>query len=355
MFSLWRSLAVELLGSFILGTVLIASISVAATAGGSTVASALTYAFLIAGLFMIFNVYSGSHLNPIISFGFAVAGRMNWGLMFLFWISQLLGFIAAGALVAYFFANESSAFTGSLTGVDNGKAFLVDMFFGFFLTLVFLFVTRNPILSAVAGILIGFTYGALYLGSASLTGGSLNPGLAIGAGIFTNSLGSIWTNVVGLLLGSAIAALVYKLFTVDFNCCDLKDECGKPLRDACGNKLKECKRPVLDACGNEVKDCNGCVVYETYQKVEVKENFMQANFLTAAGAMLAEHGINPMYAKQELAHSLEGAHSSLEVLPQARESVVVLKNGDAAAAGARDAMQSPLMRAKALSTLSPQA
>ena len=300
----WKALLTEFLGSFALVTIISSTVALTLDQGGSLVAVALASGFIFAALIYAWGSYSGGHFNPAVSFGFAVAGRMNWWLMIGYWIAQVLGGIAAAALVAWFFGTDTGAgaSVGSLTNTDAFKAIVLEALLTFFLVSTFLLVTRNPILAVASGLAIGLVLAASTFAGFSLTGASLNPARSIGPAIFSSNLGSIWIYIVGPLIGALIAGLVYKLFNTDFSCCDAVDECGEVLRDACGNPLKECKRPLVDPCGNPITDC-GEVQYENYTRVERKLDHHQQTWLSELGGWMGAHGADPQYVVQELRRS----------------------------------------------------
>jgi MIP family channel proteins len=309
---LWKALVSEFIATFIIVFAIASAVSLASADGGTglggatLVTSSLAYGIALLVVIYIFGKYSGAHANPAVSFGFAVAGQMNWGLMIGYWIAQLLGAIAAAALVAYFFGTEdgAGASIGTLTNTDAWKAVLLEAFITFFLVLGYLFVYRNPWLAMVNGLAIGLILTFVFIAGDYLTGASANPARSFGPAIFSNNLGSIWIYIVGPLLGALVAALIYKLFTVDFNCCDKLDECGNPILDECGNRLKECKVEVVDNCGNVITDCNG-PVYETHTVHERRLHHMQETPMTVMGGIMSAHGLDPHYVKQEIGHAMK--------------------------------------------------
>lgn len=264
---LWKSLLGEFIGTFALVFIGAGAAALTLQQGGSVVGTAFAFGLVLMTMIYAFGSYSGANFNPAVSFGLAIAGRMSWGIMIAYWILQLLGGIAAAALIAYLFGTSSGvgASVGSLTYTDAWKAVLLEAIATFFLVITVLLVTRKPLLSLVAGLAIGLilTFDILAIGS--LTGGSMNPARSLGPALFSNNISSYWIYVVGPLLGGLVAALVYKLFTYDFSCCNKVDDCGNPILDECGKPIKECKRPLLDKCGNPIKSCNG-VIQETYLK-----------------------------------------------------------------------------------------
>lgn len=303
---LWKSLLSEFLGTFTLVFIGASAVALTFQQGGSLLGSAFAFGLALMTIIYVWGSYSGAHVNPAVSFGFAVAGQMNWGLMLGYWIAQLLGGIAAAALVAYFFgtASGAGASIGSFTNTDAWKAVLMEAFLTFFLVIAYLFVYRNPMLAIVSGIAVGLVLTFAMLAGGSLTGASMNPARSLGPALFSNNIGSYWIYVVGPLLGALVAALVYKLFVNDWGCCDKLDACGKPIVDECGRPLKECKRPLVDNCGRPITDCNG-QRYETYTKHERKIGHVQETPLRFIGEWMASHGFAPQYVAQEVDRAVE--------------------------------------------------
>jgi aquaporin Z len=306
----WKSLLSEFIGTFVLVLIVCLAVglntSIYPQSANDSLAGALAYGLTFMTLIYIMGSYSGAHLNPAISFGFAVSGRMHWGLLLGYWIAQFLGAIAAAGLVAYFLSgvpqanNLFGASTGYLTQNNQAAAFLLEMFLTFILVLVVLFVTRNPFLSLIGGLAIGLVLTFEYLAAAPLTGASMNPARSLGPAIFTSGQwGSYWIYIVGPLTGALIAALVFKLFTVEWGGTVKKDSCGKVITDSCGNPIKEYKRKVLDKCGKPVKDECGQVKMESYAYHEPKLSHHQETLPMAVGKWMTERGLNPQYLARE--------------------------------------------------------
>jgi len=255
-------------------------------------------------LFYIFGTYSGAHVNPAVSFGFACAGRMSWWLMIGYWIAQIVGAIAAAALVMYFFGQDSGvgASVGSLTNTNAWEAVLVEAFLTFFLVLAILFVTANPWLAIVSGIIIGAVLTFDMLAGYYLTGASMNPARSLGPAIFSNNLTTYWIYVVGPLIGALVAAIVYWLLSYDYSSCLKRDECGKVIVDECCNPIRVGKRPVLDRCGNQVVDCNGCKQWEEYVKHDPKLDYRQATPFSYYKDQLRQMGLDVDFLKEKAAH-----------------------------------------------------
>lgn len=292
----WKSLIVEFLGTFTL--VFVGASAVAAAINNGTgdgvglLTAAVAFGLALMTLIYVWGSYSGAHFNPAVSFGFAIAGQMNWGLMLGFWVAQILGAIAAAALVVYFFGN-AGATVGSLTNTDAWKSILLVAILTFTLVIAYLFIYRNPMLAIVSGIVIGSVLAFSTIVGGPLVGAaSVNPAAVLGSAIFSNNMGSIWIYIIGALLGSLLSALVYKLFVANFNCCYKVDDCGKRIQDECGNNLMECERPKLDKCGKPLVDECGKCITEKVEVVEQNHGYKQETYKKEALQWFNKHGID---------------------------------------------------------------
>lgn len=309
---LWKALLGEFLGTFVLVFIAASAVALSVQQGGTLFGSALAYGLTFAAIMYAWGCYSGTHLNPAVSFGFAVAGRMHWGLMLGYWIVQLVAAIAAAALVAYFYGtdNGAGATIGSLTDTQPWVAVLFEAFLTFFLVLAFLFVTGNPAMATTGAVAIGMFIMTAYLAGAPLTGASMNPARSLGSAIFSMNMGSYWVYVVGPLIGALVGSLAYKLMDTNWSC-KVKTDCdGNPIRDECGNKILECKRDMVDSCGKTVKDC-GKDTQQTYTKPmrDTSHDFRQASYLERAAAELDARGMSPLHAVEK-ATELHEKHDS---------------------------------------------
>lgn len=262
---LWKALIAEFVGTFALVFIGAGAAALSLQQGGSLLGTAFAFGLVLMTMIYVMGSYSGANFNPAVSFGLALSGRMNWDIMLAYWFVQLIAGIAAAALIVYFFGSESGvgASVGSLTNTNAWKAVLAEAIATFFLVITVLIVTRKPMLALIAGIAIGLVLTFDILAIGALTGGSMNPARSLGPALFSGNMGTYWIYVVGPLLGGLVAALVYKLYTYNFNCCDKLDECGNPMVDECGNRIKVCEYPVVDRCGRLLRDCCDEVIYET--------------------------------------------------------------------------------------------
>lgn len=176
---------------------------------------------------------SGAHLNPAVSFGVFINGRMNFTEMLLYWISQIVGAIIAGAVLygvwnaagmdatGVFAANgygeafQTAAGDGYMN-LSAGGAFAVEAVLTFVFLMVILGATDERSNPKAAGLAIGLTLTLIHLISIPLTNTSVNPARSISQAIFSNcdtwsACSQLWLFIVAPLVGACVAGLFYKV------------------------------------------------------------------------------------------------------------------------------------------------
>lgn len=184
------------------------------------VAIALAFGLtIVAGAYAIGHI-SGCHVNPAVSLGVLMAGRMSVKDFVGYVISQVIGaFAGTGLLNAV--VKSSATLQGygadgygvlSGVGLSMGGAFIVETFLTFVFVLVILGVTASEKTSALAGLVIGATLTLVHLIGIPLTGTSVNPARALAPAVFTGgeALSQVWLFIVAPLLGGAIAAIFHR-------------------------------------------------------------------------------------------------------------------------------------------------
>ncbi|MCV6593348.1 MAG: MIP family channel protein [Silicimonas sp.] len=166
---------------------------------------------------------SGAHLNPAVSLGMLVTGRMPASDFFRYAIAQVLGAIAA-AFMIYIIASGSPAYNLAENGLgQNGfgmgylgeygwlSAFVFEMLATFLFVTVILCATRDVGgAGAFAGLAIGLTLAAIHLVGINITGVSVNPARSIGPALFAGgeALADLWLFLVAPLVGAVLAGLL---------------------------------------------------------------------------------------------------------------------------------------------------
>ncbi len=164
---------------------------------------------------------SGAHLNPAVSLGVMLAGRIGTGTFIVYAIAQVFGAII-GALVLYLIASGSGSWTGGLGQNGYGAGYMGEysltaaLVFEFVMTFLFVTVilgaTQSGAPAAMAGLAIGLTLAAIHLVGIKVTGVSVNPARSIGPAIFVGgqALKDLWVFILAPLAGGALAGVVHK-------------------------------------------------------------------------------------------------------------------------------------------------
>ncbi len=175
--------------------------------------TALTFGLVIVAMAYSIGNVSGCHINPAVSLGMAMSGRMSWREFWQYVCAQVLGAIAGAALLGVILRSFSQlgANTYNGTSVTVWIALLVEVILTFVFVLTILGVTDKKENGHATGIVIGLTLTLVHLFGLPFTGTSVNPARSIGPAIFQGgtALSQIWVFIVAPLAGAALAALFY--------------------------------------------------------------------------------------------------------------------------------------------------
>lgn len=225
-----RKLVAEFVGTFLLVFLAVgaAVFGIAALVGvdkagpgSGVVGVALAFGLVLLGIAYAFGPISGAHVNPAVTLAMLVGRRMPASEAVGFWIAQILGAIAAGALLKLFVSSFGvTDYTGALgtNSYDNGAinmagAFVLEVVLTAAFVLVILLVTERVAAPGFAGIAIGLTLTLVHLVGIPLTGTSVNPARSLGPALFEGGVAmqQLWLFIVAPLVGAVVAVLVWKL------------------------------------------------------------------------------------------------------------------------------------------------
>jgi aquaporin Z len=212
--------ASEFIGTFVLTFMGCGSaIFLGAATGGGHLAVALAFGLSIVAMAYAIGGISGCHINPAVSFSMLMDGRLSAKDFCFYVIAQILGAIAAAALLSLIVSFGVPDHTGGLgsNGIayagNIGGALIIEVLLTFIFLLTILTVTANEKMAAVAGIVIGLTLTFVHIVGIPLTGTSVNPARSIGPAIFAggDALTYLWVFILAPLIGAALAVAVYRL------------------------------------------------------------------------------------------------------------------------------------------------
>jgi aquaporin Z len=228
-YTIMKKYFAEMIGTMVL--VLLGCGSAIFNGGCGTTAQVLTVAFAF-GLSFVAMAYaiggiSGCHINPAITLGCLLTGRISGKDAAGYMIAQVIGAIL-GSLILYILVQGYAVNpTGTMTGANaygpttsTLTAFLAEMFFTFIFVLVVLGVTDSKVGNpSLAGLAIGLTLVLIHIVCIPITGTSVNPARSIGPAIFAGgvALKQLWLFIVAPFVGAALSAIVWKAFSGE--CC----------------------------------------------------------------------------------------------------------------------------------------
>ncbi|WBB53383.1 aquaporin [Verrucosispora sp. WMMD573] len=215
-----RRYVAECIGTFLLVFFGVGS-AVAARIDGGVVVVSLAFGFVLLALVYTIGQLSGSHVNPAVTLGVLLSGKITALGAVLYWAAQFVGAAVASfllwVLVRWGGVTDQTGVLGANgygTNINAGGAMLLETVLTFLFVLVVLVVSkRSTDLSGFAGLAIGLALGVANLVGVALTGAAVNPARAFGPAIFEGGLAlrQLWVFIVFPLLGAVLAALVAPL------------------------------------------------------------------------------------------------------------------------------------------------
>ena len=179
------------------------------------------FAFGLAVVAMAYTIggISGCHINPAITLGCFLSGRMS-GMYMLF---QVIGAFI-GSLLLFVLTENVPGLEG--TGANDLQAnvsvlggLLAEIIFTCVFVLVVLGATAktNGATNNFAGLAIGLSLILVHLVCIRYTGTSVNPARSIAPAVFQGgtALANLWIFIVGPLVGGACAAGIWKLIDTE--------------------------------------------------------------------------------------------------------------------------------------------
>jgi MIP family channel proteins len=212
----------ELIGTFLLVffitsvIVLFLSTGEQASFGTDFAVIGLVHAFLLFGLIVMFGVVSGGHFNPAVTLAAAAIKRISPIDALIYMLAQLSGgvlgaLLCKGLLLDEGRATHYGAATVSPILGSNFRGSIIEAIGTFCLVLVILAaVYSKKSIKDWAPLAIGTTLGFIVMVGGPLTGGSFNPARWFGPALVGNTWGGVWPYIVGPIVGSLLAAAVFK-------------------------------------------------------------------------------------------------------------------------------------------------
>jgi aquaporin Z len=169
---------------------------------------------------------SGCHINPAVTLGMAIAGKIEMALIPIYWLAQFIGGALGGFLLWTIFkvgdrsVIATNGFASNGFGVHSpdlwklGAAIIIEILLTALLIVVVLSTTTSRFPAGFGGVAAGFTLFLIHLISIPIDNTSVNPARSFGVAIFSGrswTISQLWVFIVFPLIGGALGAGLHKL------------------------------------------------------------------------------------------------------------------------------------------------
>jgi aquaporin Z len=218
-----KKYAAEFVGTFVL---VLGGVGSAVLAGDKIGFAGVALAFGLSLLAMAYSIgpISGCHINPAVTLGLLLAGKMKRRDAIPYVVAQIAGGLVATLLVLAIAKGGPGGYDAQLSGLaangfgahspggySVGAAFLTEIVLTFVLVFTVLGTTDVKAPVGFAGLAIGLVLTLIHLVGIPVTNTSVNPARSIGPALFVGgwALEQLWLFVIAPLAGAALASAVY--------------------------------------------------------------------------------------------------------------------------------------------------
>ena len=219
----------ELLGTMVLVLFGCGSAAIAGSILG-TFGIAMAFGLSIIAMAYVIGDISGCHINPAVSIGMWIDGRLDSKDLLAYIVFQCIGAIIGIALLVVIIncipslggyaatgLGQNGFDSASSVGINVIGAIIVEIIMTFVFVFTFLGVTKRAENTAVSGIVIGLTLALVYLIGIPLTGASVNPARSLAPALFLGgqALKQVWVFILAPVVGAVFAGITYKSLTAE--------------------------------------------------------------------------------------------------------------------------------------------
>lgn len=185
------------------------------TLSSTVVGTALAFGLAVVAMAYTIGGISGCHINPAITLGCLLSGRISGKDAGMYMVFQTIGAVIGSAILWALTTNAGLSGTGANAcqqGVSLTGGLLAEIVFTFVFVLVVLGTTDSKKGAGnFAGLAIGLSLVLIHLTCIRYTGTSVNPARSIGPTLFEGgvALEQLWIFIVGPFAGAALSALVW--------------------------------------------------------------------------------------------------------------------------------------------------
>ncbi len=197
------------------------------------ISTALAFGLAVVAMAYCIGRISGCHINPAISLGMFIDGRMKKEDFIMYVVFQFIGGIIGAGLLALIlsqtgavdgFKDVATVYGLGCNGYGDGTAaeltafgaILIEALLTFVFVMAALGVTSTKATAAQGGIVIGLALVLVHLMGIAFTGTSVNPARSFGPALFmailgeSDPIGQVWVFIIAPLIGAALAGFCWK-------------------------------------------------------------------------------------------------------------------------------------------------
>ena len=186
----------------------------------AVVGTAMAFGLSVVAMAYTIGGISGCHINPAITLGVFLSGRMSAKDCGMYMIFQVIGAIIGSAILYVLTSSSDGSIVGTgandlQTGVTVMGGLIAEIVFTFVFVLVVLGATSktNGATNNFAGLAIGLALVLVHLVCIRYTGTSVNPARSFGPALFQgdSAMVNLWIFIVGPFIGGALASVVWRV------------------------------------------------------------------------------------------------------------------------------------------------
>jgi aquaporin Z len=189
---------------------------------------ALAFGLIIVAMAYSFGNISGCHVNPAVSIGMLINGKIKPVDFVGYILAQFLGGIVGAGILNFMTSGLTNADGTSLglgtngygtlsaMGISLAQAIVVEIILTFMFVFAVLGVTSRREYSSTAGLVIGLSLTVVHLLGLPFTGTSVNPARSFGPALIVGgeAFKQVWVFIVAPVIGAIIAGVLFKVIDI---------------------------------------------------------------------------------------------------------------------------------------------
>ena len=171
----------------------------------------IAFGIVVLAMIYTFGDISGAHLNPAVTLGFWVSGRLPALTVPAYLLSQFAGAVSASATLWLLFPS-SETYGATVPSGPPLQSFFLEIILTMILMLVIIHVsTGSKEQGIMAGIAIGATVGLEALVGGPICGASMNPARSLAPAIISGNFTHLWIYFTGPVIGALASIATWKI------------------------------------------------------------------------------------------------------------------------------------------------